>query len=96
MNDIVEGKAYRKSQPKALRILRAHREDLEKIGVRHADIFGRSRVGRNAPIAMSISWLISIPRSFATYLLTAGSSGPFRIWLVFRWTSHGVVGFATR
>ena len=43
MNDIVEGKAYRKSQPKALRILRilrAHREDLEKIGVRHADIFG--------------------------------------------------------
>ena len=43
MNDIAEGKADSKSQPKALRILRilrAHREDLEKIGVRHADIFG--------------------------------------------------------
>ena len=72
----MEGKAYRKSQPKALRILRAHREDLEKIGVGTLTFSGRSRVGRNAPIAMSISWLISIPRSFATYLLT---SGPFRI-----------------
>ena len=37
---------------------------------------GRSRVGRNAPIAMSISWLISIPRSFATYLLQQGPADP--------------------
>jgi uncharacterized protein len=41
MSDITEGKTEGQSRAlRILRLLRAHRDDLEKIGVRHADIFG--------------------------------------------------------
>jgi uncharacterized protein len=66
---------------------------LEKIGVRHADIFG-SVARREERTDSDVDILVDLDPSVVRDLF-AYSRGQ-RTFRIFRWTSHGVVGFATR